>query len=378
MLWTGVLLTGVTVLLVKWLEAQPSHIIKKILDWFPAILFAYVIPAVTTYIAGWDLADIALHNWSKNIIMPMAIITVMSALSFRQLKVIGIRPILLFMVGSMVVATAPILLLWICKIFFPSTHELIVQTYWQGLIPIVGSWIGGSTSQLVLKEVVGCPDGLFITMLVMDNVLVNIWTLIMFQFIRRSDWWNRRLAIKDEVPDFVPDEIKIKNNQTSILITATICTSLVLVSYSLHLPFLITIILLSIVGLILGNFVPNWNHSFVLKVGGILIVTIMAILGLKLNFSAFSIPPSIIIFSIVWLVMHFLAMVFMAIVLRLHFAWIAIGSMANVGGISTAPAVTAAYNDEWMPYAVVLAILSMVTGTTWGLVTVWLFNLMIL
>jgi uncharacterized membrane protein len=49
--------------------------------------------------------------------------------------------------------------------------------------------------------------------------------------------------------------------------------------------------------------------------------------------------------------------------------------MANLGGISTAPAVTAAYNKEWMPHAILLAILSMVSGTFWGMLTMYLFGL---
>ncbi|WP_020536451.1 hypothetical protein [Lewinella cohaerens] len=38
--------------------------------------------------------------------------------------------------------------------------------------------------------------------------------------------------------------------------------------------------------------------------------------------------------------------------------------------------VAAAYNEEWMPHAIVLAILSMVSGTTWGLLTILLFRWM--
>ena len=47
-----------------------------------------------------------------------------------------------------------------------------------------------------------------------------------------------------------------------------------------------------------------------------------------------------------------------AIVLKVNIAWVAIGSMANLGGIY-APAVTSAYK-ELLPH-IVLAILSMVT-----------------
>ena len=255
---------------------------------------------------------------------------------------------------------------------------MITQGYWKGMVPIVGSWIGGSTSQLVLKEVIDCPDQLFITVLVMDNVLVNIWTILMFQFIKKSDLLNRWFGIHDQVPDFVADEVDLSAGQKSSLwITGAICTLVVVLSYFIIQNFLVKILILSVAGLILGNFVKTWNHAFVLKAGGYLIITIMAILGLKLNFESFTLPLSIIAFAIVWILIHFIVMIACAILMKLHFAWIPIGSMANVGGISTAPAVTAAYNEEWMPYAVILAILSMVSGTTWGLFTIWLFGFIV-
>ena len=101
----------------------------------------------------------------------------------------------------------------------------------------------------------------------------------------------------------------------------------------------------------------------------------MAIIGLKLNFHGFGLPPLLVGLIISWLLLHYLFMVLVARLLRLHMAWVPIASMANLGGISTAPAVTAAYNEEWMPHAVLLAILSMVSGTAWGGLTVFLFGL---
>lgn len=376
MLGLGLVITGSTVFFIKWLERQESPIIRTILDWFPAILFAYVIPALITYTSGLDLSKIQLHQWSRDIIMPLAVLTVMSALSFKQLKIIGIRPIILFMAGSLAVAITPVLLVWFAKFIYPDLYLLMIdQSYWKGMVPIVGSWIGGSTSQLVLKEVVACPDQLFITILVMDNVLVNIWTILMFQFIKKSDLWNRWFKIEDEVPDFVPDQVQTTPDQKrSLLITSVTCIVVLILSYFFMKNFLVKILILSVAGLILGNLVKDWNHALVLKTGGFLIITIMAILGLRLNFESFALPVSIILFAVIWLLIHFLVMTGMAIMMKLHFAWIPIGSMANVGGISTAPAVTAAYNEEWMPYAVILAILSMVSGTTWGLLTIWLFS----
>ena len=48
--------------------------------------------------------------------------------------------------------------------------------------------------------------------------------------------------------------------------------------------------------------------------------------------------------------------------------------MANLGGVSTAPAVASAYDKQLMPHAIVLAIVSMLTGTFWGLLALQLFK----
>ncbi len=372
----GITIVVVTVLVVRALGSSKSKALTTVLDWFPAILFAYVIPAIVTHTLNVDLSKIALHQWSKNIIMPLAILMVMSALSFSQLRHIGWRPIITFFSGSMMIAMMPIVIGLGTRYLAPGLYETFISGgYWQGMITMVGSWIGGSTSQLVLKELSDCSEELFITILVMDNVLVNLWTILMFQFIKQSDKWNTYFNIDDKVKDFVPDQVDVSK---SPLLTISIITITVVVSYFLISNFLMKIIVLSILGLLLGNFIKYWNHSFVLKIGGILIILIMAILGLKLNFENFGLPISMILISIVWLVSHYLIMILMAWKLKLHMAWLPIASMANVGGISTAPAVTAAYNEEWMPHAIILAILSMVTGTTWGIISIYLMKTLVI
>jgi uncharacterized membrane protein len=104
----------------------------------------------------------------------------------------------------------------------------------------------------------------------------------------------------------------------------------------------------------------------------------MAILGLKLNFNYFSFNGSFILFLFIWLFSHFIFMLFVAKLLNVNTLWVPIASMANVGGIATTPAVTATYRKELMPHAVILAILSMVSGTAWGMTTIWLFEVLII
>lgn len=388
----SVALVLVTVAAVLLLDRSRRPGVQAVLQWFPAILFAYVIPALVTHAAGLELGDGSIHAWSRDWIMPLAVVLVMGALSARQLRAVGLRPVVVFAVGSATVALAPVALTLLAQAFAPATAALLVEGgYWRALVPVVGSWIGGSTSQLVLKEVVDCPEGIFLAVLVLDNVLVNVWTLVMFQAIRRSEALNAWLGLvargsaltePSEPPQHHAPAAALGSSEPPdvaprVTATLAVCAASVLVVHALGLPFLGVVLALSALGLLYGNLLPWWHHAAVLRVGGVLIVVIMAILGLRLDFSHFSLPLPVVAFAVVWLLLHYAAMLAAAYGLKVHTAWVAIGSMANVGGISTAPAVTKAYREAWMPHAILLAVLSMVTGTLWGLLTIWLFRALV-
>ena len=168
--WLIVLVTVITVYV---LDRWENRYVRSLFDWVPAVLLAYVIPAGLTYIFNVDLSKALIHDTSKDFFIPLAIISVMSSLSFKQLKSVGFKPIVVFVAGSMFIALFPILFVWIFSSADWITNTMQVKDYWMGIPPIVGGWIGGSTSQLVLKELVNCPENVFLTILVMDNILVN-------------------------------------------------------------------------------------------------------------------------------------------------------------------------------------------------------------
>jgi uncharacterized membrane protein len=228
-----------------------------------------------------------------------------------------------------------------------------------------------------LKELAQTPEALFLSILVLDNILVNIWTILMFQFIKWSERINRAWGIEGEIPVVEAPEATTGMGLVRInLLTLGCILAIMVLTYFIPLSFLWSVVLLSIVGMLLGNLIPAWNHKLVLKLAGLSIVLIMAILGLKLDFANLSLPLNLVGLVLIWLVLHFACMLLVARLLKTNIAWVAIGSMANLGGISTAPAVTAAFKEELMPHAIVLAILSMVTGTSWGMLTIYLFEWM--
>ncbi len=370
------IITVCTVFAVYYLDRWENRHVKSIFDWVPAILLAYIIPAIISYFLNLDYAQAAIHTFSKDYFIPLAIVAVMSSLSLGQLKAIGVKPIVVFVSGSLFIAVFPVLLMLLFSDTELISKTMVADNYWMGIPPIVGSWIGGSTSQLVLKELVDCPENIFLAVLVMDTILVNVWTILMFQSIKKSDKLNSWFKITDVA---IPEDIRVETGtKLNPWLSAIILLGFVMLSNFLITSFVLKVVLLSVIGLLLSNFIPRWNFKFALKAGSILIIVVMAVLGLKLQIATLGFNIPFLGFLTAWLVGHFIFMVLVAKLLNVNMAWVPIASMANVGGIATAPAVTAAYNIKWMPHAIVLAILSMATGTFWGMLTIWLLKILVL
>lgn len=365
-----------TVLLIRFIEQKEYPWLTKFFNWVPAILLAYLIPAGVTALLQKDFSTAEIHDLSKSIFIPLAIVAVMSSLSLKQLKSIGWKPLLVFLLGSFWIAVFPIGILLIFRNDAFVQDFLITKEFWKGIPPVVGSWIGGSTSQLVLKELVACSEAVFLTILVLDNILVNLWTIFMFQGIKKSNSLNRLLRIDGLTP---PESILTHNNKKmNPLLTSFFLPGSVGIVHFFISSFVVKIVVLSFVGIALSNLIRNWNFQFVLKLGSILILIVMAVLWLKLKFSLIQFDSRFMGFLVVWLLSHFIVMLGVAKLLNVNTAWVPIASMANVGGIATGPAVTAAYEKKWMPHAIILAVLSMATGTFWGMLTISLFRILVL
>ena len=365
----GIFIAFSVSIFVMWIAKFNNKIVQKILHWLPAILLTFLIPGVLSFIFDLSLENIVLHDWSKAYIYPITIFCIMSSMSLSQLKIVGLKPLLLFFIGSFTIAVIPAILF---MLYYMGSEDMI--DLWKGIIPIVGSWIGGSSSMLVLKEYVSVREDLFLSVLLLDNMIQNIVMIFLFQIIRRTGELNQKFKFTQSIPliENKPEgKVKSKNSFLSVLIALGITALVVGMKFN----FITNVIILSILGLIIGNVLKFWSFDINLKIGSIGIIFIMSILGLKLKFNDFELPMILILFMINWMIINILVIAYFNYKLKISMAWGPIAMMANIGGISTSPALAAAYNERLMPHAVVLAIVSMATGTFWGFLTTFLIEL---
>lgn len=365
----GVFIALSVSLFVMYIAKFNNKIIQKILHWLPAILLTFLIPGILSFIFDLSLENIPLHDWSKAYIYPITIFCIMSSMAMAQLKIVGIKPLILFFIGSFTIAVIPALLF---MLYFMGSEQM--ADLWRGIIPIVGSWIGGSSSMLVLKEYVAVREDLFLSVLLLDNMIQNIVMIFLFQIIRKTDHFNQKFNISQSIhfteknPD---DHSTSKNPYWSVLISVLVTGVVVWLEFD----FIVNVIILSILGLVISNVLKFWSFGVNLKIGSVGIIVIMSILGLKLKFNDFELPWVLILFMINWMIINLLVIAYFNYKLKISMAWGPIAMMANIGGISTSPALASAYNKKLMPHAVVLAIVSMATGTFWGFLTTFLIEL---
>ena len=345
-----------------------NKIVQKILHWLPAILLTFLIPGVLSFVFDLSLENIVLHDWSKAYIYPITIFCIMSSMSLAQLKIVGLKPLILFFIGSFTIAVIPALLF---MLYYLGNEQM--ADLWKGIIPIVGSWIGGSSSMLVLKEYVAVREDLFLSVLLLDNMIQNIVMIFLFQIIRRTDEYNQKFNISQPI-SFSEKEQNQNRIQKNPYLSVLIAVGLTALVVAMEFSFITNVIILSITGLVVGNVFRFWSFDINLKIGSVGIILIMSILGLKLKFNDFELPMILILFMINWMIINIAVIAFFNYKLKISMAWGPIAMMANIGGISTSPALASAYDKRLMPHAVVLAIVSMATGTFWGFLTTLLIE----
>ncbi len=352
------------------LKVEESSRLEKFTRWVPAILLAYLIPAIVNPLVLGVPESHLIHSLSKEFLLPLTVLCAMSSISLSDIKIVAGKPLIYFLLSSAIIAICPVVLIVIFSLTSSSFEEfLVIEEGYTSTLPVVGSWIGGSSSMLVLKELAETPESLFLSVLVLDNLLVNIWTLFLFQWIKKTDQFNSRFSREEVVFNTEATDKKYKPN---LWLSVWSIVLIIGLSSLLELPFLHKIILFSFVGLLLANLIRLWDHKALQKWSKLLIISVMSILGLKLNLDYLEFNPLLITFLGVWMVVQFSLSFWLALRMKISLVWVPLASMANVGGVSTAPAVASAYDKRLMPHAIVLAIVSMVTGTFWGLVTLQL------
>jgi uncharacterized membrane protein len=99
------------------------------------------------------------------------------------------------------------------------------------------------------------------------------------------------------------------------------------------------------------------------RMGSVLLYVLIATIGMQMNIMAIFERPGILIVGLVWIMIHILIIALVAKLTKTPFFFMAVGSMANIGGPASAPVIASAFHPSLAPVGVLLAVFGYVIGT---------------
>jgi uncharacterized membrane protein len=231
---------------------------------------------------------------------------------------------------------------------------------------------------IAVSQALGASPDAVANALLTDALCYSVWVLLLFSSVPlqgRVNQWLGVTALADRMTaQSVPTATRSLDTGTILLwlglgllvgkgansAAAFLPESAVLSQSSW------TMLLATVFGL-LASLTPLRQIAGSMTVSSALLAVVVAALASGASFSGLSTAPLFILSGFMVLALHGLLMLAAAKLFRFDLALCGIASLANVGGVASAPLLAAAYAPVLAPLGVLLAMLGYVLGTGGGL-----------
>jgi uncharacterized membrane protein len=342
-------------------------------------LFAVLPPIVLTYLLVTALAVIGLWRATPEIataqrtliaqLLPALLFLLMVGCDLRAILALGPRMLAVF-------ACAMLSILLAIVIGYLMFRNVLPADGWKMLAALSATWTGGSANLVAVKQSIGLPDNLLPPVLLADALCYSLWVVVLFSAVRFApafDRWTRADA-RPQSPAVEPHVAGHANAGGVLLwlgIALLVGNGAAWLAASLPINGMLTttawtVLIATIAGLVLAR-TPLAGSPAPAPLAGAMLACLVAALASQSNFEGMAAAPLFVLVGFCVLVLHIALFMLAARLFRFDLYLCGISSLAQIGGVATAPVLAATYSRALVPAAVLLAMLGLVLGTGIGL-----------
>jgi uncharacterized membrane protein len=367
-----------------WLSGLPR--LQPLFRVTPAVIYVYFLPALSTSL-GITPASSQAYDWMIRYLLPVSLLLLMVTVDLRAVMRLGSKALIMMLAGSAgIIIGGPVALALLGR-FLPADT-------WMGLAALSGSWIGGAPNMVAIKESVGTPDSLMGPIIVVDTVVAYGWMgvlLFLSTWQGKIDAWLRadteaidaldgRLATMDD--ERRPMEVR----DLAVILGLGFGAAAVCIWVGDKLPRLgdptiishttWTVVLVTSLGLAL-SFTPvrRLEQVGASRAGYLALYLMLTAIGAQADLKKVVEAPLYLLVGVIWLGIHIAVLFMVARLVRAPLFFIATGSMANVGGVVSAPIVASVYRRSLAPVGVLMGVSGYLIGIYGALLCAWLLSL---
>lgn len=349
---------------------------NKLFEYLPAIVIIYFVVMLASTFGLWEKTEsvTATYKTVKSNLLPAMIFLMLLLADMREIVKLGKKMLLTFLLASVSIALGFIGM-------FTLFHTSFGIESWKAFAALSGSWMGGTANMVAIQGALDLPDSAMGYTLLIDSIDYAIWVMILLALVPFAKKFNLWTKADTSVIDEVGERLALKEENKKaidfaslffLLGTALLVSALAQYGAS-FLPttsFLTTTTWIVIIATLLGiifAMTPLAKISGSSELANIMLYLIVALIASRANFSELTEAPLYIFAGFVVIAIHVIIMVIFAKLFKLDLFSLGVASLANIGGIASAPILASAYSKALIPIGVLMAMMGYILGTFGGL-----------
>ncbi len=247
------------------------------------------------------------------------------------------------------------------------------------LAPLAGSWMGGTANMLAVSSLLDSSESAVGIIMLIDSVDYSLWVMILLLLVPYATRFNNYTKASDPVEDIVIEErcsLHFSYKAYIWLLLSAMVVSLLSQVAGIFLSDLLfgsettwSVILATLSG-IAFSFSPLAKIRGLQSTANSMLYLLIALIASRANVQFDTGLLVYLLMGMSILFVHALLMLLAAKLFRLDLFSISVASLANVGGIASAPILSAAYAQSLVGVGVIMATMGYVIGTFVALILI--------
>jgi uncharacterized membrane protein len=383
MIESGFLYILVLLVIVAFAIFAEKKLTFKIFQYLPIVVILYALVMTLSFFGLWSknetITDI--YKVSKSYILPAMIFLMLLNSDIEAIYKLSAKMLFTFFL-----AMGSIMLSFIGT--YILLKPLLEQNAWKAFGALSGSWMGGTANMVAIADAIKADEIQMGYVLISDSLNYTLWVMLLLAIAPYAKYFNgwsqaktdyiATLELKKE------ENVKDSKEKTKNIITLIVVALGISVACQSIAPFLPTSNFVSQTTwvVIIATFLGLMGSMSVLKklysptLATTLLYIIIALIASRATLEDIDKAPLYILAGSMILILHMLIVILFAKIFKLDLFIIGVASLANIGGVASAPILAGAYSKTLIPVGVIMAMLGYIVGTFGGLLVAKILSIL--
>ncbi len=344
------------------LEKITKH---KIFTFLPAVVLIYAAAMLLAQLGLWQEST-AVHDSYKSVktvLLPAMLFVMLLQIDLKAFMGLGRSLIIAYVTSVLSLSFAFITLFWLFSLNQDAAGVFAT---------LAGSWTGGTATMLAVAGALDVREELMGYALIVDSIDYTLWVMTLLFLVAFAPAFNRwtKAPLRFKTVDEEEEKQKIQPLPLILLFIFSLAIAYISNTLASLLSGLSqttwSVLFATLFGLI-GSRTPLKSIIGSPALSSAMLMFLIALIGSQAHLRGFGEVPLYLGVGLLILVLHALIMVLVAKLFRLDLFSIGVASLANIGGVASAPILAAAYHRSLIGIAVLMAIMGYMIGTFAGL-----------